>query len=78
MTDKAGQFFRFHSAPGHSDLAGCLRPSGRAWYIEVKVPGKHPTEAQQAFLDAMSACGAIAGCAHSVDEALELLGYRHG
>lgn len=46
---------------------------GRAIYIEVKLPGEWPREDQQKFLEAMAATGAIAGCAHSVREALQIV-----
>jgi hypothetical protein len=42
-------------------------------YIEVKLPGEHPREDQKKFLQAMAATGAIAGVAHSVEEALEIV-----
>ena len=45
---------------------------GKALYIEVKLPGEAPRDDQQKFLDAMAATGAIAGCAHSVEEALKI------
>jgi hypothetical protein len=45
---------------------------GRAIYIEVKLPGEYPRPDQQKFLDAMRRTGAIAGCAHSVEEALTI------
>ena len=47
---------------------------GRAIYIEVKLPGENPRQNQQAFLNAMRKSGALAGCAHSVEEALEIIG----
>jgi hypothetical protein len=47
---------------------------GKAFYIEVKLPGEKPREDQQKFLDAMARSGAISGCAHSVEEALEIVG----
>ncbi len=46
---------------------------GRALYIEVKLPGEHPRPDQQKFLDAMTATGALAGVAHSVEEALAIV-----
>jgi hypothetical protein len=39
----------------------------------VKLPGEKPREDQQKFLDAMRRAGAIAGCAHSVEEALKIV-----
>ena len=78
MYDKRGRFVRFHSAPGHSDLAGCLFNGGRAFYLEVKRPGESATEDQQRFLDAMASTGAIAATVHSVVEALAALGWNGG
>lgn len=46
---------------------------GKAVYIEVKLPGEHPREDQRLFLQAMSKTGAIAGVAHSIEEALEII-----
>lgn len=46
---------------------------GKAIYIEVKLPGENPRPDQQKFLDAMTATGAIAGVAHSVEEALTIV-----
>lgn len=58
---------------GESDIMGHRISDGRALYIEVKLPGEHPRPDQQKFLDAMSNAGAIAGCAHSIEEALALV-----
>lgn len=59
---------------GEADIHGHRISDGRAIYIEVKLPGEKPREDQQKFLDAMRRTGAIAGCAHSVEEALEIVG----
>lgn len=59
---------------GHSDLCGCLPPTGRAFYIEVKKPNAKPTTAQAAFLEQRRLDGAIVGIATNVREALLLLG----
>ena len=58
---------------GESDIMGHRIRDGRAFYIEVKLPGEKPREDQQKFLDAMERAGAIAGCAHSIEEALEIV-----
>lgn len=58
---------------GESDIMGHRIADGRAFYIEVKLPGEKPREDQQKFLDAMSRAGALSGCAHSVEEALEIV-----
>lgn len=58
---------------GESDITGHRRSDGRAIYIEVKLPGEHPREDQKKFLQAMANTGAIAGVAHSVEEALDIV-----
>ncbi|MBQ2106753.1 MAG: VRR-NUC domain-containing protein [Lachnospiraceae bacterium] len=58
---------------GESDIMGHRILDGKALYIEVKLPGEKPREDQQKFLDAMAKAGALAGCAHSVKEALDIV-----
>lgn len=58
---------------GESDIMGHRISDGKAIYIEVKLPGEEPREDQQKFLDAMKRAGAISGCAHSVEEALDIV-----
>lgn len=58
---------------GESDIMGHRIADGRALYIEVKLPGENPRPDQQKFLEAMTATGAIAGVAHSVEEALHIV-----
>lgn len=75
-----GQFFTKYGGTvhigkhGESDIMGHRRSDGKALYIEVKLPGEHPRPDQQKFLEAMRNSGAISGCAHSVEEALEIVG----
>ena len=74
-----GQFFTKYGGTvnighhGESDIMGHRCSDGRALYIEVKLPGEHPRPDQEQFLRAMAATGAIAGCAHSVEEALSIV-----
>lgn len=74
-----GQFFTKYGGlvnighHGESDIMGHRISDGRAIYIEVKLPGEYPRDDQQKFLDSMRRTGAIAGCAHSVEEALHLV-----
>ena len=74
-----GQFYTKYGAivnigqHGESDIFGHRISDGKALYIEVKLPGDEPRDDQQQFLDAMRAAGAIAGCAHSVEEALQIV-----
>lgn len=59
--------------PGQSDLCGHRPGDGRAFYIEVKKPGGKPRENQERFLQAMCDSGALAGVAHSVEEAVGIV-----
>ena len=74
-----GQFFTKYGSivnvghHGESDIMGHRISDGKAIYIEVKLPGEHPRPDQQKFLEAMANTGAIAGVAHSVEEALEIV-----
>lgn len=61
---------------GHSDLCGCVPPTGQAFYIEVKRRGETPTPKQRAFLAARAADGALACWADSVPMALKLFGFE--
>ena len=74
-----GQFFTKYGTivnigqHGESDIFGHRISDGKALYIEVKLPGEQPRQDQEKFLNAMRAAGAIAGCAHSVEEALSIV-----
>lgn len=57
---------------GSSDLIG-ITPDGRFLAIEVKVKGKRPTKAQTRFIDIVRKHGGVAGVAHSVQEALDII-----
>ncbi len=61
---------------GESDIMGHRIADGKAFYIEVKLPGEKPKKHQQKFLDAMERAGAIVGCAHSIEEALQIVGSK--
>ena len=58
--------------PGESDIWG-HRPDGKAFYIEVKLPGEYPRQNQLKFLEAMKRTGAIAGWCTSVEGALRIV-----
>lgn len=58
---------------GEADIWGHRTLDGRAFYIEVKMPGEKPRPDQVKFLEAMAATGAISGVAHSVEEALNIV-----
>lgn len=74
-----GQFFTKYGGivhignHGEADIWGHRISDGKALYIEVKLPGEHPRPDQQKFLEAMRNTGAIAGVAHSIEEALEIV-----
>lgn len=57
---------------GESDLRG-HRPDGKAFYLECKTPIGKARPEQKKFILAMRNSGALAGFAHSVDEALAIV-----
>lgn len=59
--------------PGESDIWGVRPPEGRAFFIEVKLPGEKPRQNQLDFIEAMKNTGAIAGWCTSVEEALNIV-----
>lgn len=84
--------FKVHGSPnqekGIPDLIGVIPPGGRAFGIEVKVPG-HASKARCADgtcaeklqlyqLERMANAGAIVGIAHSVEDAWLILGETDG
>lgn len=68
-----GRFFSTGVPKGFSDLFGLRKSDGRAVFIEVKRPGGKVRPDQSTFLDAMRRQGALAGVAHSVEEALDIV-----
>ena len=58
---------------GEADIWGHRISDGKAFYIEVKLPGEEPREDQERFLNSMAAAGAITGVAHSIKEALAIV-----
>ena len=58
--------------PGESDIWG-HRPDGKAFYLEVKMPGKKPRRDQLEFIEAMKKSGAIAGWCTTIPEALNVV-----
>ena len=73
-----GKFYTEYGAPvkigehGQSDIWG-HRPDGKAFYVEVKLPGEYPRKDQLDFIKAMQETGAIAGWCTSIDEALKII-----
>ena len=68
MQNPSGQWVKF-GFRGMPDLMAVIKPTGRFLAVEVKRPGKQPTAAQDAFLQAVVAAG---GYALWVDDALQL------
>ena len=74
-----GQFYTKYGAVvnighhGEADIRGHRISDGKAFYIEVKLPGEHPRDDQQKFINAMKRSGALSGCAHSIEEALSIV-----
>ena len=58
---------------GEADIWGHRVSDGRAFYIEVKLPGEKPRPDQIKFLEDMTATGALSGVAHSIEEALKIV-----
>ena len=59
--------------PGESDIWGHRPDDGKAFYIEVKLPGETPRKNQLDFIEAMQKTGAIAGWATSIPEAIKIV-----
>lgn len=57
---------------GESDLHG-HRPDGKAIYLETKTPKGHHRLEQERFIKAMQDSNALAGFAHSVEEAINIV-----
>ena len=72
LQDKNGRWVTYGLCVGSSDLIG-VSPEGVFMAIEVKVPGKHPTQEQIRFIEMVKSKGGIAGVVTSAAEAIELL-----
>jgi len=76
-----GLFYSRNGTPVHIGVHGEAdiwghRPDGKAFYIEVKLQGEEPRADQKQFIKAMRESGAVAGVAHSIEEAYEIIGYK--
>ena len=69
-----GRWFDTGLPKGFSDLFAVK--DGKAYFIEVKKPGGTVSPEQINFIDQMKKHGCIAGIAHSVEEAVELVNGR--
>jgi len=63
---------------GSADLVGVLRPSGRAFALEIKTATGRMSAEQRAWHRAWSDAGGFVACVRSVDEALEALQEARG
>jgi hypothetical protein len=74
-----GQFYTKYGAlvnigkNGESDVWGHRISDGKAFYIEVKLPGEKPRKNQLDFIEAMKNTGAIAGWCTTIPEALNIV-----
>lgn len=66
-----GRWFDTGAPKGYSDLSGCTS-EGKALYIEVKYGTNKPSSEQIDFLLDRLSCGAHAGTAYSIKEALDI------
>ncbi len=58
---------------GKLDISGFMKNGARYFEIEVKKPGKRPTEAQAARIAKVKANGGISGYVTSINEVAELI-----
>lgn len=59
--------------PGQSDIQGHRPIDGRCFYIEVKLESGKIRPEQKKFIKAMQDSNALAGFAHSVEEAIKIV-----
>ncbi len=73
VSDAGGRRYAFGgAAKGWSDLTGCL-PDGRFLAIEVKVPGKYPSDAQWDFLQQVNTRNGVGFWADDLLAAIEAI-----
>lgn len=85
---KGGGFRRFNGLRGVSDILGMFIqsvdvkdekiPMGLLLAVEVKMPKKHPSPEQEAFLQEVNNGGGIGLCVHSLEELIEGLEEYYG
>ena len=59
--------------PGQSDLQGHRSVDGKCFYIEVKCEDGKARQEKKKFIKAMQDSNALAGFAHSVEEAIDIV-----
>lgn len=76
LTENQCLVFKYHGTAygvkGHSDLYGVL-PSGRAFFLEIKSPGKEPAPWQLNFLAIADSFGAVTGWCDSLEDAKRVM-----
>jgi len=73
LPDKSGRWVQYGLCVGSSDLIGWRKSDGRFVALEVKLPGKHPTDAQINFIAQAKKAGCLAGVARSVEDAKKII-----
>lgn len=73
LRDGRGGVVRYGLAVGSADLIGIVAPWGRMLSVEVKMPGKKPTELQVAWARVVREFGGVSGVVTSVQEAMGLV-----
>ncbi len=73
LKDINGRLVRYGLCKGSADIIGIMPGTGQFIAIEVKTPGKKPTEAQEKFLQAVRKAGGLAGVATCVEDVEEIL-----
>lgn len=68
-----GRYFDTGVPKGFPDLFGVRRKDGKAIFIEVKKPGGKLSDRQRNFINIIKKLGAIAGVAHSAEEAIKII-----
>lgn len=59
--------------PGEADIFGHRYSDGKAFYIEVKLPGQKPRAEQRRFIEEMKKTNAIADWCTSVEQAIHIV-----
>lgn len=67
LQNKFGAWVNYGLCKGSSDLIGWTK-DGRFLAIEVKAPGKKPTDAQLNFIDKVNDAGGVAFCTDKVSD----------
>lgn len=70
---KDGRYFDTGVPVGFSDLFGHRKTDGKAFYIEVKTADGRVRPEQKKFIERMRTCGALAGVARNVEDAIKII-----